>query len=452
MRPPREARPGCYSAALRMRWIQRLRGLSPRSVLAIGFACFVLYGFPGYMSTDSVQQLMEARTSVFSDGHPPLMAAQWWILDRIVAGPLLMLLLQGAVFLGGLYVLLQRVLAPRHAAWTAVGILLFPPVLTTMAVIWKDSQMAAYLVAGLAAMVQPRLRTRIAGLALLVVACATRHNAIAAVAPLVFFIFEWRSGLRWWKRVAVLGGVVVITVGAAFAITRVLAVSHVPLTPVFSDVVGTLAYTDDMTDDEARYVLRGTPLVVEEAIQHRARMLHDLRGAWRLTQGDLRFFSYPRTPEQWAALHRAWKDLVLGDPIAYLASHWDEYLDLLGVRDDTIRAPVWNLFDEGEVIAATQHAASWSRIQYYVGRVFYWLADHTPLFRPYIYAVIGLLLLALCSRDRLTAGLITSGLLYELSYFPVGANPDYRYSHWLVTTVTIAAVILFIQRRRGRTT
>src|SRR5262245_1279945 len=102
-------------ARARMRWTARLRNLSPRTILSIGFAGFVANAFPGYMSTDSVAQLDEARSGVFSDGHPPLMAAEWWVLDRIISGPVLMLLLQGSLFLGGLYVLLGRLLSPRAA-------------------------------------------------------------------------------------------------------------------------------------------------------------------------------------------------------------------------------------------------------------------------------------------------------------------------------------------------
>ena len=43
------------------RWRQRVGTLSPLTVLTLGFAAFVIYGFPGYMSTDSVAQLTEAR-------------------------------------------------------------------------------------------------------------------------------------------------------------------------------------------------------------------------------------------------------------------------------------------------------------------------------------------------------------------------------------------------------
>jgi hypothetical protein len=60
--------------------------------------------------------------------------------------------------------------------------------------------------------------------------------------------------------------------------------------------------------------------------------------------------------------------------------------------------------------------------------------------------------LAVAARDRVTVGLFTSGLLYELSFFPVGANPDYRYSHWMITSCCIAIAILFIKRRREPTT
>ena len=84
-----------------------MRAWTPRSILAIGFVGFVLYGFPGFMSTDSVNQLHEARTGLYSNAHPPLMAAQWTVLDAIVSGPLLMLLLQGGLMLWGLYALLR---------------------------------------------------------------------------------------------------------------------------------------------------------------------------------------------------------------------------------------------------------------------------------------------------------------------------------------------------------
>jgi hypothetical protein len=279
-----------------MRWWRRLRELSPRAVLVAGFAVFVAYGFPGYMSTDSVQQLFEARTGHFSDGHPPLMAFEWRFLDRIVAGPILMLLVQGSVFLVGLYYLLRRLLAPRAAAWTAIAIFLYPPVMTTMAVIWKDSQMAALLVSGTAAILSPRLRVRVAGLALLAAACAIRYNALVAAVPLVAILFEWRRPLNWWRRVAIFVAACVVALGAAFGVSRVIAAEHVKLTPAFSDIVAVLACTRDRDDADLRDALRGTPLAVEHHIQDQARMLHETHDSWRIVASEDRLFLPPRTP------------------------------------------------------------------------------------------------------------------------------------------------------------
>jgi hypothetical protein len=430
----------------------RLRRLSPRFVLAAGFAVFLIYAFPGYMSTDSTAQLVEARTLVFSDAHPPLMAVQWALLDRIISGPLLMLLLQGALFLGGLYGIFLRLLSPRTAAWTAAVVFVFPPVMTCMAVIWKDSQMAAYLIAGTAAMLHPRVRIRVLGLGLFVIACALRHNAFAAVAPLVFFLFEWRQGINWWKRVAMMFGAAVIVVLLAFGLGRLLAVNHVKLTPVYPDIVGVMARTDDKSDEEWRYILRGTPLVHRTDIQARARKLHEMGGAWRIVASEHKLFNNARWPEEWDALSRVWNELVLGDPVAYLHAHWDTFAVVLGLRTGVLHTePVWNLFLEERGTSTEVHQLSeWSRVQWWLGLAFNWLDDHTVIFVPYVYAILALVLLALFARDRLTIGLLISALLYELSYFPASANPDYRYSHWMITSVVIATVILFIKRRGQR--
>jgi hypothetical protein len=424
---------------------------SPRTILAVGFALFVMYGFPGYMSSDSLGQLLEGRALVFNSGHPPLMGAQWGMLDRIVAGPLLMLLLQGLLFLGGTYYVLRTVVSPRVAAWLAVAVLLFPPVLTTMVVIWKDSQMAAYLIAGTAALLQPSLRVRIGGLVLLVLACGMRHNAAAAVIPLVFCLFEWRGGMRWWKKLAILAGTGAILIALAFAFTKVVGVSPARVTPVYHDLVGMIAVSDERSDAEWIELLRGTPLVIDSEIQARARHLHYKRwGSWRITQSEERIFAHARTPEEWAALDRAWRELA-SDPMVYIEAHWTAFSMMLGLQPDIVRpGPVWNFFlEDDEMAPIAEHAAAWSWFQIWVARSMNWLFENTGLFDPILYALLALALLLVC-RDRLTLALLASGLLYELSFFPFGPNPDYRYSHWMIVTTSLACLILFVRRFRAR--
>jgi hypothetical protein len=180
-------------------------------------------------------------------------------------------------------------------------------------------------------------------------------------------------------------------------------------------------------------------------------MLVEMHHGWLVMSGPDPFFRSPGTDADWDALNRAWKELVLGDPGAYLQFHGDQFARLIHMTDDDLPGAVWNRFLEDDAqLAWIDHDASFSWVQERGGLgVLYWLDRHTPLFRPYVYLFAALLLLGLC-RSGLPAALYLSGLLYELSFFPVGAEPEYRYSHWMVVASTIATVVLFIQRRQAR--
>jgi len=277
-----------------------------------------------------------------------------------------------------------------------------------------------------------------------------RHNALAAVAPIVGIVFEWKNPIRWYKRVAIFVAASVFALGALLGTSRLLAKNHVRITPVFYDILGMVAYGEESDDAKLKEILRGTPLAVDHDIQQRARTCFEKRGVWRVVASEDRLFDYPVKDESWDALYRAWRELLVKDPGAYAESHWVVFKHVLGI-DERPRAPVYDLFIESDdQRKQVQHAAYPSRAQQYAHQVLYFLADDTPLFRPWIYAVLGLLFLPLFCRDRLTLALIISGLLYELSFVPPFAEPDYRYSHWMITTVVISAVLLVIQRLQRR--
>lgn len=434
-------------------WVcAKIRALSPGQILWIGFAVLVVYAFPGYMSNDSVSQLLEGRSHVFTDPHPPIMAAEWAVLDAVVSGPLLMLVVQGGLFLHGCAALFRTRMTPRVAAIAASAVLVFPPVLTTMAVIWKDSQMAAYLIAGTALLLAERRRTRLIGLGLIAAGCAFRYNAFAAAVPLVFALFQWRPGLRWFQRYALSTLAAVAVVAAAFGVDRALTVASQPLTPALTDIAGVLAYTGDRSDDDLREVLRGTPLRITRDIQLTARLWFSPRNAFWVEHGDDRIFDPPVDDAQLHALNRAWKTLVTSDWNAYLSYRRDVFYELVGLTPNDPWSPVYNGFIEiAEQADYTEHNATWSRAQAELAQIYGWFALETPMFRPYVYIAVALLLLVLCCRDAASFALLGSGLTYELSYFPTAGTPDFRYSHWMITCTCVAIVVLFVERvRRAR--
>ena len=431
------------------------RRVSPTAILLAGLAVFVLYGFPGYMSNDSCDQLLQARSLIFTDAHPPVMAAEWALLDAIIAGPLLMLVLQGALFLWGLAALLRGIVGPRAAALLAVALLLFPPVLTTMAVIWKDSQMAAYLLAGTAALLSPRRGIRLVGLALLTVACAFRYNAFAASVPLIGLLFEWRPGMRWWKRYAISGAMAVLSLAAAIGLNRALTSHHVAGADgvALADIAGVLNYGRDRSDDELREILRGVPLRTTTGIQARARSLFSARSAMAMFYGEGSLYANP-LPIHHDAIARAWRQLVGEEWRAYLEYRGNGFRELLGLHEGYLWTPVWYQFlGHPDLRTQVHHNAVVSGLQWLELQQVGYLAYETPLFRPYLYALLALALLITCCRDRLSLALIASGLLYELSYFPAANTVDFRYSHWMITATCVATVMILVRRlARGRST
>jgi hypothetical protein len=420
-----------------------IRACSPGAILWIGFTAFVIYAFPGYMSNDSVLQILEGRSHQFSNLHPPLMAAEWGLLDAIVAGPVLMLVVQGGLFLHGCAALFRRVMAPRSAAIAAVAVLLFPPVLTTMAVIWKDSQMAAFLIAGTPLLLADRRRIQLLGLGLITAACAFRHNGFAAAVPLVVALFEWRPGLRWFRRYAISLAAAIAVIAISLGVGRALVVVREPLTPAFIDIAGVLAYTDDRSDAELRELMRGAPLHVARDIQVTARIWYSSRNAFWVTHGDDRLFDPPRNEAELAALNRAWRELIASDWRAYASYRLDVFAELIGLTPNDPWAPVFNGFLEiAEQMDYMEHTATWSRAQAVLAEIYGWFALSTPMFRPYVYIAIALIVLAVFCRDRVSFALIGSGLSYELSFLPTAGTPDFRYSQWMITCTCIAVIWL----------
>ena len=73
------------------------------------------------------------------------------------------------------------------------------------------------------------------------------------------------------------------------------------------------------------------------------------------------------------------------------------------------------------------------------------IARSTPLFVPWIYAVLAIAAIALARRRAILA-LALSGIGMEASLIPLVHNDDYRYSHWMVVATLVALVATIVQR------
>lgn len=427
----------------------------PRVILVAGWLGLVLYAFPGLMTMDSIQQLQEARSHVFTDSHPALMAIVWSGLDRIIAGPFLMLVLQSVPFVAGLYLLLRRALSPRKAAVAAVLILWFPPVLAPMAVIWKDCMMAGFFLLGTAALLDDRRKVQIAGLVCFVIATSVRYNALAATLPLIVLLF--RSFSHWLKRYATALGVWLTVTLVAFGLNAAVTDKKMHIwesSLALMDIAGTLAETDGtIPDDQLRTTLAGTQILVDKDIHAAIRRQYSALDFEPLIAREGHLWdvpisgTVPAPAPQVAAIARAFWDVVTAHPAAYLRHRWHVFENVIALAPGPVQSPVMtHRYQYEDLLKMLGLRKSPSHFQDWLGRRLVRIARTTPLFRPWMYLVIALLLLPLALRHRDVLALLLSGIGLEASLFVLAPTPDYRYSHWLVLCTCVAVVMLTARR------
>jgi hypothetical protein len=431
-----------------------MRKPDAKSILVVAGALFAIYAYPGVMVQDSIDQLNEARAGFYTDAHPPAMAALWRIVDAIVAGPFGMVVIQGTAFLAGGYLVLRRALQPRAAAIAASAVLLYPPVLTTMGVVWKDALTAGLLLLGAGLLLEGDRRRRIAGLVALGLASAMRYNAFAATLPLVVLLFEWTPTTRLKRYALAVGAWLGITVAAMGANTLLVDQPmhfwHSSLA-VF-DIVGTIDHEGELSDDDLRRELADTGLLVDRDIQARARAIYATKEAVKIVFGPDRMWDLPiagQTPAPEAqrdAIASAWWRLVTEHPGAYLRHRLACFGDVLGLTYKTYTAIQARTVKYPGMLTNLGLGTGWSEAQTKWSRVLRWIWDHTPLFRQWVYIVVALVLLWPARRERDVLALLASGLVIEASLFFLAPSPDYRYSHWAITCACLAVVMLTARR------
>ncbi len=432
-----------------------LKKLQPAAILGIGWLLLLGYAYPGTLTFDSLDQLVQARTGIYRDDHPPAMAALWRLVEHVIAGPFGMLALQSLAFAIGLYLIFRRTFAARGAAIAAVALLLFPPVFAPLTAIWKDSLMAGFLVLGIGALLRTTRGWSVLGAVAIAIAAAMRLNAAAATLAPMVLLFTW--GWVGWKRYVLATAVWIATVAAAFGLNGALADRQAygwHTTLALYDIVGTLANTEEPIPDPTLVeLLDGSKLLVQHDIQPTARQIYDPRNfISSVTDPEHAFWHFslrndkPVLEPFRTAISRTWTYLVTHEPRAYLA-HRLITMNLL--LDNGVAMP-WRGEAQTELRASLGVSNGASSAQLAVYRKLVKFGRRTHLFSPWIYLITALILLAISLRERDVLALLLSGLCYEGTLVIFAATSDYRYSHWLVTTCCIAIVTLFARRLTGR--
>jgi len=410
-----------------------------------GFVLTVLIFYPGFLTQDSFDQYLQARTFRFTDWHPPLMAFVWSAADAVWSGPQLMLLLQALGYWGGVYGLLRALPPSRGLVLAAIGALLCSPaILNFMGVIWKDVQLAAVwsLVLGCAFALRARGRppgvVAIAGLLALVgYGALVRFNSGLVAGPLVLYVVTGRARLAsLWSTSATYLWVAVLIAGLSQGVNRALNATHTPVLEALMsfDLTG-MAVSENGSNP--------FPFPLEPGqLDALARCYGDGALQNPMIWGDCRFvFEKVKNvvvADPWA-MRRAWVSAVLHDPAAYLSHRFRNFVYFLAPTRSIASDTFW----VSEIRPNPFGVYAKKFFPYAVLKDYVKFFSSTILFRPATWLAGAMLLLAYVagfrkddeiSRFATTCALIAAA--YLMTYLPFGVAYDFRYAYLAIVTTT----------------
>lgn len=438
------------------------------AVCAAGFALTLAAFYPGLMSQDSADQWRQGRDWWFYDAHPPLMAAVWGLLDRVVEGPFLMLLFHNLLFWGGAAAFWRatRGRAPRASlAFAAFGFL--PPVWASLGVVWKDVGMGAALLLASALVYAAAGRGARAGRGfwapllasapLMFYAYAMRLNAAPGVLPLALWGGlvacgalppSWRGRGR---RVAplALGLVYFALLTAAVSVTTRLLVGGNTVYPHQQIFLFDLAAVSAETGRPRYpdYLLRQEHFSHEAAARALAPCAVN-----PLIYGGTSPMRISRDAGEVASLRATWLGAVYAEPAAYLRHRARVFACLTSVGEQQVNTflPATGRNNPPQ-FRQTPNALTRALTSYF------FFFNYSPLFRGFFW----LLLCAAAAYVALRLGpggreegaalaLSLSGLLYGLGYFFYAPSSEFRYLWWTVLAACAAAALLSVRAAAGR--
>jgi hypothetical protein len=435
-------------------------------VCAAGFLLCVVAFYPGYMSPDSIRQLTEGRAWSFTDWHPPLMAAVWGVVDRVIPGPFGMLLLHNAAFWAALAVFWRTTY--RKSVWLGlclVGLGFLPPALALLSTVWKDVGLGASLLLA-SALLHTSRRTNsrsalLISIPLLFYGYGVRQNAAPAILPLALWagfialrVFRSpKADAAGRARAAApfvigLAYFLLLTV-AVLATTRILTggrSSYILQAVLLHDLAAVSKERGEALFPD--YILRGENFSLGNATAY-----YTPEKAMLLFRGEGSGVRLTENPEEMAALRAKWLEVVPANKAIYLRHRREAFKRLAGLQEGEVCFPY----------LATSHRFGGYDVNgwavHRLLRAVFWKLRNTFFFRGFCWLLVSVLVLCLALGGRLRGDLETafvlslSGFLYGAAYFFYTPSCDFRFFWWTALAALVGlcfAISSAVERWRAR--
>ena len=421
--------------------------------VAFAFLTFVLY--PGRFDGDSIGQYQQGLAFSFDDAHSVMNAAVLGILSHLAAGSGPMFVLQLFIWIGGLFLLTDTLIASgRPFAGMAISLLALMPLLSFDYLdIQKDALFTALLAVLIGSGARLLLRQlpmsvtgALASFGVLVLALDTRQNAFFALIP-TWFIF-WP--VKRLKARPMLSSICVGAVVFMLALGTSRWIDDKILTTSHSHIIVSLMIFD-LAGISARTGQDASQGLLPDFSENVAKCYN--RHNWdEFLGGDCRpvFLAATqmmRDPPTNATLMRQWITQILRHPLAYAEHRFRNFQCLIragctnpvggGYMSPGLEHRPW---DEPNIrVTTTAHILEAMELhlgQGILGHGVFWLSVLT--------AELGVAGAELRRRGfsptaYLTAVLAAAGIAYTMAYAVIGVADELRYLHPMIFLGVVAA-------------
>jgi hypothetical protein len=467
----------------------------PVIVCLIGFCISVAINYPGFLSYDSVEQLLEARNGVYSDWHPPLLALIWHFVDKLVPGSPGVLIFQSALLWSGtlLVTLFWFNLRRTSIFWLVLpsALLYFPPIFGISGAIWKDIVMLGFMILAIGAMGSLSRSSENSWLkaatllfvgVMLLLSIMVRHNAVFAAVPLMTLCIIRIVGGRGLH--TVVAGCIALTlcfffVMASLYVDKILSSYHRNswVSLAIFDIAGVTRNISDRSQQEAYY--SSIPLRLREQGTLDGLLAGYHPAFWEtLFEGSQPAFVCPTgkespathpvalsrfdtcfeiTDEEAATLKQLWLNAIVHHPVAWFRHRKAVFGYTSGANHRGLFWPVYLQQANGnslpkQILAAFYgpHIPTLNKPQRYLK----WFLDRlsrTWLYQPWVYIILSISVMALTFLWRGENGfevsmIAASGLTHQIGLFLLAPSVDYRYSQYTIYVSVLSFTFLLYGR------
>lgn len=436
------------------------------AVVIIGYVCSLVVNWPGHLEFDSIRQLLEGRSGIYSNWHPPLMSFLLGVTDAIVPGGALFVLMNTTLAFGALVSLVFLSQRPNALSpLFAVICVALPQLFLFQAVVWKDILFGDLTLLGfvLIALITSRQRLGYRQIALKILASLV--FALAILSRQNGVVILPCAAIAWCLSESRFSNLCQGATGAAVfaALTILFAFSiHTGLQTHASKALGPREQIEDLQLYDMAGMLQRNPALSLPILEARASgiaaVLRENGPRLYTPAGQDPLIDFPPIRgfiiSSLAPVNDQWRALVLSNLGTYLSVRADDFVWLLfGSDPDTCSVVQIGVRGAPQDLKAAQLAPRYDRRDRWLYENYATPLLATPLFSHIFYALLGLscffyLLWRQRPADLAIACLIAAAGLYAASYFFISVSCEYRYLFLLDLAVIAAAFYLAIDFRK----